>query len=74
MPGTGITGLVLVLNGVVNANTLAFLLPGLIGVVAGTKEKVPWHDKQRFYALVLFAFGSSVLVLGISQTVMQNVK
>eukprot|EP00049_Salpingoeca_infusionum_P011601 m.202579 g.202579 ORF g.202579 m.202579 type:complete len:465 (+) comp14977_c1_seq14:3016-4410(+) len=56
-------GIVLELNGVINANMIAFILPGLIGAVSLPGER--FYKGARLWATLLVTFGVMVFVVGI---------
>ena len=63
-------GLVFELNGVFNATLLAFVLPGLTGVLSGYDSFTQVFaggslERSKWGALALFVFGITVVILGL---------
>mmetsp|Transcript_16313 Transcript_16313/g.42342 ORF Transcript_16313/g.42342 Transcript_16313/m.42342 type:complete len:424 (-) Transcript_16313:49-1320(-) len=63
-------GLVFEINGVVNANLLAYTMPGFLGAAAFRTE--PWRSPDRLKPTLLFAFGVCVFVIGVTMIFIQN--
>eukprot|EP00055_Hartaetosiga_balthica_P008710 m.33309 g.33309 ORF g.33309 m.33309 type:complete len:422 (-) comp6441_c3_seq1:478-1743(-) len=56
-------GIILELNGVINANLVAFILPGLCGILVFEEEK--WYQGKRLGSTCLFIFGILLFVFGV---------
>lgn len=63
-------GLVFEINGVVNANLLAYTMPGFVGAVAFRNE--PWRSPDRLKAIFLFVFGLGVFVIGVTMIIVNG--
>eukprot|EP00038_Savillea_parva_P003462 m.125993 g.125993 ORF g.125993 m.125993 type:complete len:445 (+) comp11180_c0_seq2:3434-4768(+) len=63
-------GLVFEINGVVNANLLAYTMPGFVGTVAFRNE--PWRSPDRLKAIFLFVFGLGVFVIGVTMIIVNG--
>jgi hypothetical protein len=63
-------GLVFEINGVVNANLLAYTMPGFLGACAFRTE--PWKSPDRLKPTLLFLFGMAVFVIGVTMIFVQK--
>lgn len=63
-------GLVFEINGVVNANLLAYTMPGFLGACAFKTE--PWKAPDRLKPTILFIFGMCVFVIGVTMIFVQK--
>eukprot|EP00037_Helgoeca_nana_P020864 m.208680 g.208680 ORF g.208680 m.208680 type:complete len:424 (-) comp25428_c0_seq1:219-1490(-) len=63
-------GLVFEINGIVNANLLAYTMPGFLGAAAF--KDASWRDPDRLKPTLLFIFGVAVFVIGVTMMIIQN--
>eukprot|EP00045_Choanoeca_perplexa_P005195 m.44023 g.44023 ORF g.44023 m.44023 type:complete len:455 (+) comp12987_c0_seq1:130-1494(+) len=63
-------GLILELNGIVNANLVAFILPGMCG--AKLLEGAHWYEGQRLWSTLLAGFGIALFVFGVILVILEQ--
>ncbi|EDQ88030.1 uncharacterized protein MONBRDRAFT_37692 [Monosiga brevicollis MX1] len=63
-------GVVLELNGIVNANLIAFILPGLSGAILLEGDR--WYKGQRLGPSILAGFGFVLLIFGVILVILEQ--
>eukprot|EP00730_Choanoeca_flexa_P019843 TRINITY_DN9705_c0_g1_i6.p1 TRINITY_DN9705_c0_g1~~TRINITY_DN9705_c0_g1_i6.p1 ORF type:complete len:450 (+),score=105.19 TRINITY_DN9705_c0_g1_i6:152-1501(+) len=63
-------GIILELNGIVNANLVAFILPGICGALLLDGEH--WYQGQRLWSTLLAGFGIALFVFGVILVILEQ--